>query len=194
LTPVVSGVTLPAARVTINDMMPAAAQSTLVATPDAIAADNRALTTLTLTLKNATGDALSGLASQLALAIAMPDGASRTADALTLSPVKEGSQKGVYTATFKGAVAGKYTLVPEYNGSAIGNLSATVTLRASAAVKATSAITVTGETFVSGSDIPVTVTLKDAQGNAVSGQTASLKDVAVPNAVLKGAWTESGAG
>nr|EGS9996332.1 LysM peptidoglycan-binding domain-containing protein [Serratia marcescens] len=193
LTPVVSGVTLPAARVTINDMAPAAAQSTLVATPDAIVADNRALTTLTLTLKNAAGDALSGLASQLALAIAMPDGASRTADALTLSPVKEGSQKGVYTATFKGAVAGKYTLVPEYNGSAIGNLSATVTLRASAAVKATSAITVTGETFVSGSDIPVTVTLKDAQGNAVSGQTDSLKDVAVPNAVLKGTWAETAA-
>ncbi|MCW7738016.1 inverse autotransporter beta domain-containing protein, partial [Serratia bockelmannii] len=130
LRPVVSGVTLPAARVTINDMMPAAAQSTLVATPDAIAADNRALTTLTLTLKNAAGDALSGLASQLALAITRPDGASRTADALTLSPLKEGSQKGVYTATVKGALAGKYTLVPEYNGSAIGNLSATVTLTA----------------------------------------------------------------
>ena len=41
LTPVVSGVTLPAARVTINDMMPAEAHSTLVANPDTIAADNQ---------------------------------------------------------------------------------------------------------------------------------------------------------
>src|SRR5699024_5938238 len=115
LTPVVSGVTLPAARVTINDMMPAEAHSTLVANPDTIAADNQALATLTLTLKNAAGDTLSGLASQLALAIKMSDGVSRSADALTLSPLTEGNQKGVYTATFKGAVAGKYTLVPEYN-------------------------------------------------------------------------------
>ncbi|WP_342191071.1 inverse autotransporter beta domain-containing protein, partial [Serratia ureilytica] len=191
LRPVVSGVTLPAARVTINDMMPAAAQSTLVATPDAIVADNRALTTLTLTLKNAAGDALSGLASQLALAITRPDGASRTADALTLSPVKEGSQKGVYTATVKGALAGKYTLVPEYNGSAIGNLSATVTLTAGVVAKAE--LSLDKASYVSDGEMTVTVTLKDAQGNAVSGQAASLKDVKVPNAELKGTWTETAA-
>ncbi|HGM5813806.1 TPA: inverse autotransporter beta domain-containing protein, partial [Serratia marcescens] len=180
LRPVVSGVTLPAARVTINDMMPAAAQSTLVATPDAIAADNRALTTLTLTLKNAAGDALSGLASQLALAITRPDGTSRTADALTLSPLKEGSQKGVYTATVKGAVAGKYTLVPEYNGSAIGNLNATVTLTAGVVAKVE--LSLDKASYVSDGEMTVTATLKDAAGNAVSGQTASLKDVKVPNA------------
>ncbi|WP_323097991.1 invasin domain 3-containing protein, partial [Serratia marcescens] len=176
-------------------MMPAEAHSTLVAAPDTLAADNQALATLTLTLKNAAGDALSGLASQLALAIKMPDGASRSTDALTLSPLKEGSQKGVYTATFKGAEAGKYTLVPEYNGSAIGNLGAVVTLKNSAAVSATSSVLVDGKSFVSGSDMTVSVRLQDAQGNPVIGQAGALQGaVTVPGATPGSAWTDDGDG
>ncbi|MCS3414789.1 hypothetical protein, partial [Serratia marcescens] len=37
-------------------------------------------------------------------------------------------------------------------------------------------VAVDQDSYVSGSDIQVTVTLKDAQGNAVSGQASSLKD------------------
>ncbi|MCS3414786.1 hypothetical protein, partial [Serratia marcescens] len=51
------------------------------------------------------------------------------------------------------------------------------------------------DSYVSGSDIQVTVTLKDAQGNAVSGQASSLKDaVTVLNATLKGEWSEKDGG
>ncbi|MCW7684825.1 hypothetical protein OM409_24045, partial [Serratia bockelmannii] len=96
------------------------------------------------------------------------------------------------TATVKGALAGKYTLVPEYNGSAIGNLSATVTLTAGVVAKAE--LSLDKASYVSGGEMTLTATLKDAQGNPVSGQADSLKDAAVPNAVLKGAWTESGVG
>ncbi|MEL5381839.1 invasin domain 3-containing protein, partial [Serratia ureilytica] len=100
-------------------------------------------------------------------------------------------QKGVYTATVKGALAGKYTLVPEYNGSAIGNLSATVTLTAGVVAKAE--LSLDKASYVSGGEMTLTATLKDAQGNPVPGQTDSLKDVKVPNAELKGAWTETAA-
>ncbi|MCW7650676.1 invasin, partial [Serratia bockelmannii] len=95
------------------------------------------------------------------------------------------------TATVKGALAGKYTLVPEYNGSAIGNLSATVTLTAGVVAKAELALD--KASYVSGETMTVTATLKDAQGNPVSGQAAGLKDVKVPNAELKGTWTETAA-
>ncbi|HBC5194890.1 TPA: hypothetical protein KEU15_002601, partial [Serratia marcescens] len=57
-----------------------------------------------------------------------------------------------------------------------------------------STIVVKGDSFVSGSDMTVVVTLKDAQGNLVSGHEELLDNgVAVPNATLKTNthWTES---
>ncbi|MGP3159468.1 hypothetical protein ACTVR5_12540, partial [Serratia marcescens] len=57
-----------------------------------------------------------------------------------------------------------------------------------------STIAVKGNSFVSGSDMTVVVTLKDAQGNPVSGHAELLDNgVAVPNATLKSNanWTES---
>ncbi|HGM5307322.1 TPA: inverse autotransporter beta domain-containing protein, partial [Serratia marcescens] len=128
LTPVVSGVTLQPARVTINDMVPNAEKSSLTATPDTIVAGESSGTALTLTLKNAAGDAVSGVAKQLALVVQGESRARSVAGAI-LSTVTE-SEPGIYVATFKGDTAGKYTVVPEYNGSAIGGLSATVTITA----------------------------------------------------------------
>ncbi|HGM5420609.1 TPA: inverse autotransporter beta domain-containing protein, partial [Serratia liquefaciens] len=197
LTPTVSGVALRAARVSINDMVPAAAQSTFVATPEVLLADNNATTTLTLTLKNAAGDVLSGLAGQLALVMKSEGrGEQRAADAVTLGAITESNQKGVYTATLKGKVAGKYTLVPEYNGSAIGGLSASVTLMAGTAVASHSSVAMDKESYVAGEDMTVTVVLSDASGNPVVGQLSALtpEAVHVEGATLKGGWSEKGEG
>ncbi len=195
LTPVVSGVTLQAARVNVNDMTPAAEQSSFTASPTTLPADNQASTTLTLTLKNAAGDALSGLASQLSLVMRGGGGTTRAAEVVTLGTLTESGQKGVYTATFKGTVAGKYALVPEYNGSVLGNLSASVTLTAGVAVQAVSHIAVDKASYASGGDIGLTVTLKDAAGNPVVGQEGVLSSaVTVEHAALRGAWSGTAAG
>ncbi|SUD99003.1 Uncharacterised protein [Providencia rettgeri] len=54
------------------------------------------------------------------------------------------------------------------------------------AAQSTSAVVVDNTTYVAGTDITVTVTLKDAEGNLVSGQASALTDtVTVPNATQK---------
>ncbi|MCS3414783.1 invasin domain 3-containing protein, partial [Serratia marcescens] len=118
---------------------------------------------LTLTLKNAAGDALSGMAEQLAFVV-NGESRARSVAGVSLSAVTESAQKGEYVATLKEGAAGKYTVVPKYNGAAIGELSAAVTVTAGAVSAAT--VAVDQDSYVSGSDIQVTVTLKDAQGNA----------------------------
>ncbi|HDT0662180.1 TPA: hypothetical protein QIB60_004895, partial [Enterobacter cloacae subsp. dissolvens] len=63
--------------------------------------------------------------------------------------------------------------------------------------QAKSAIAVDKATYVSGTDMTVTVTLKDAQGNAVTGATSSLtpEAVTVPDATLRsGSWKDNGNG
>ncbi|RYM57562.1 invasin, partial [Serratia liquefaciens] len=118
LTPVVSGVSLSSARVVINDMAPDAEKSSFTATPDTIVASDPSGTTLTLTLKNAAGDALSGMTEKLAFVV-NGESRARSVAGVTLSAVTESAQKGEYVATLKGDAAGKYTVVPKYNGSAI---------------------------------------------------------------------------
>lgn len=64
--------------------------------------------------------------------------------------------------------------------------------------QAQSAIALDNTTYLSGTDIQVTVTLKDAQGSAVVGASSSLTDTAVtvPNAILKtgSSWKDNGDG
>ncbi|EAZ9183341.1 invasin, partial [Salmonella enterica] len=63
---------------------------------------------------------------------------------------------------------------------------------------ARSAISTDATTYVSGSDMLITVTLKDGQDNAVTGAAASLTavTVTVPNAILKAGsrWRDNGDG
>lgn len=55
----------------------------------------------------------------------------------------------------------KYTIVPEYNGTAMGSLSAAVTLTATTPDEKTSTIKADATTYVAGTDMLITVTLKD---------------------------------
>lgn len=58
-------------------------------------------------------------------------------------------------------------------------------------LQANSLIAVDNTTFTAGSDIKVTVTLKDSGNNAVTGAAAAITYVRVPNAAIKtGVWSD----
>ncbi|ELF0847164.1 inverse autotransporter beta domain-containing protein [Salmonella enterica] len=198
LTPSVSGVTLSPAGVTISSTTPDAGQSLFTATPETIAADNATTSTLTLVAKDAQGNALTGLTDSLTFVVKDSGGQTPATGIITESAITESSTKGTYTATLKGTTAGKYTIVPEYNGTSLGSLSATVTLTDTLPDEAKSAIKTDATTYVSGADMAVTVTLKDAQDNAVTGAASSLTAdaVTVPSATLKtgSSWKDNGDG
>ncbi|VEN50813.1 unnamed protein product [Callosobruchus maculatus] len=198
LTPSVSGVTLTPAGVTISSTTPDAGQSVFTASPETIAADNTAVSTLTLVAKDAQGNALTGLKDSLAFTIKDSSGKAPAAGTLTESAIAESSTKGTYTATLKGTTAGKYTIVPEYSGTAMGSLSATVTLTDTLPDEKTSTIKTDTTTYVAGTDITIKVTLKDKAGKALTGDAGLLTDstVTVPNATLKtgSSWTDKGDG
>ncbi|WP_336241540.1 inverse autotransporter beta domain-containing protein, partial [Citrobacter freundii] len=187
LTPSVSGVTLTPAGVTISSTTPDAGQSVFTVSPETIAADNTAVSTLTLVAKDAQGNALTGLKDSLAFTIKGGSGKAPAAGTLTESAIAESSTKGTYTATLKGTTAGKYTIVPEYSGTAMGSLSATVTLTDTLPDEKTSTIKTDTTTYVAGTDITIRVTLKDKAGKALTGDAGLLTDstVTVPNATLK---------
>ena len=194
----VQGVALVPASITITSAEPDTGQSQFIVTPETIVADNIVTSTLTLTAKDAQGNAVSGLKEALKFVV-KKDGEksaiSAAKDALTLSAVKE-SAKGVYIATLKGRVAGKYTVIPEYNSTPLGNLSAAVALVADEPVRSMSSITTNQTRYTLGDDMLVTVTLKDSEGNAVSGASTLLTAdaVKVENAALKGNWTDNNDG
>ncbi|EBO8100957.1 inverse autotransporter beta domain-containing protein [Salmonella enterica] len=198
LTPSVSGVTLSPAGVTISSTTPDAGQSVFTASPETIAADNTTISTLTLVAKDAQGNALTGLKDSLAFTVKDSGGRTPASGIITESAITESSTAGTYTATLKGTTAGHYTVVPEYSGNAMGSLSATVTLTDTLPDEKTSTIRTDTTTYVAGTDMLITVTLKDKNGTALTGDAGLLttSTVTVPNATLKtgSSWKDSGDG
>jgi|AGFT01.1.fsa_nt_gi Protein of unknown function (DUF3442)./Invasin, domain 3. len=198
LTPSVSGVTLSPAGVTISSTTPDVGLSLFTASPETIAADNATTSTLTLVAKDAQGNALTGLKDSLAFMIKDSGGQTPASGIITESAITESSTKGTYTATLKGTSAGKYTIVPEYNGTSMGSLSATVTLTDTSPDQSQSVIARDKDTYVSGDDITITVTLKDSNRKPLTGNAGLLTDttVTVPNAALKAgsSWKDNGDG
>ncbi|MGP3284259.1 inverse autotransporter beta domain-containing protein, partial [Serratia bockelmannii] len=134
------------------------------------------------------GNPVSGQESGLDNAVAVPGGRIQTETHWS----EEAVGTGKYRATYVARIAGNdQTATLKLSGEVRPSNKYAIT--AGSAVPDTSTIDVDGERYMAGGDMKVTVTLKDAQGNAVSGQTDSLKDVAVPNAELKGTWTETAA-
>ncbi|MDA8518056.1 inverse autotransporter beta domain-containing protein, partial [Citrobacter sp. Igbk 16] len=101
---------------------------------------------------------------------------------------------GVYTVTVtSGTDAETLTLTPSVGGSTLSPAKVTISSVTPDAAK--SAIKTDNTTYVAGSDMTVTVTLKDANDNAVTGVSASLdKAVTVANATLKAgsSWKDNG--
>lgn len=198
LTPTVNGITLSPAVVTISNVTPDAGQSAFTAGPENIAADNTATTTLTLVVKDAQGNTLSGLKDSLTFAVKDSSGNTPASGVITESAITEIGTEGTYIATLKGTTADEYTIVPEYAGSAMGALSASVTLTAITPNEKTSTIKTDTAAYATGDDIAITVTLKDAQDNVVTGAASSLtsQTVTVANATRKAgdSWVDNGDG
>jgi len=196
--PTVKGVMLSSSGVSMTSMEPDAAQSQFSAAPQSIEANNTSESTLSLVVRDANGRTLSGVKDSLAFTIKDSSSATISAGALTLSAITESATNGTYTATMKGVKAGKYTITPLFNGSAIGNLSTTVTLYATVPSQEKSSITTDSTSYVAGDDMTITVTLNDAAGNPVTGDAASLTadTVRVQNATVKSgsSWQDNGGG
>ncbi|EBV5419051.1 invasin [Salmonella enterica subsp. enterica serovar Saintpaul] len=198
LTPAVNGITLSSAVVSINSTTPDAGQSVFTANPETIPADNTATSTLTLIVKDAQGNPLTGLKDLLTFTVKDSSGKAPATGVITESTITESSTAGTYIATLKGTKADKYTIVPEYNGTVMGSLSAAITLTAISPDEKNSAINTDATTYVSGSDMTVTVTLKDSSQNPLTGDAGLLTDstITVPNAMLKtgSSWKDNGDG
>ncbi|WP_380184862.1 hypothetical protein [Kalamiella sp. sgz302252] len=143
---------------------------------------------VTVTLKDAQGNMAGGQAAALANAVTVPNAEAKAGSGWT-----ETSSTGIYTRTYVAKTAGE-NLKATLSLSGGNNASGLYSITAGAATAANSAIAVDKASYVAGTDIQVTVTLKDAQGNLASGQTAALTDaVSVANAEAKAGsgWTES---
>lgn len=195
LTPTVSGIILSPASVTIRSTIPDAGRSLFTASPDTIMADNTSISTLTLVAKDEQGNAMTGLTESLNFVVKDISGNTVSSGVITESTITENRAEGVYTATLKGGIPGKYTIIPEYSGNPMGNLSASVTLKESSPAENTSSIKTDTTTYITGTDMLVTVSLKDKNQKALAGKAGLLtaSSITVPNAMLKtgSSWSDN---
>ncbi len=139
-------------------------KSSLTAVPLTIVADDATESALTLTLKDANGNLVSGQT------VLFSTGLADT----TFSAVKD-NQDGTYTATLKGTKAGDALLKVTVNGAELEVAPVTVKLTADSSNldKNKSVLTADPLTIVANNTTTsaLKLTLKDANGNLVSGQT-----------------------
>ncbi|EMV8528224.1 inverse autotransporter beta domain-containing protein, partial [Salmonella enterica] len=178
LTPSVSNIQLSAAKVLIRKNTPDAGQSTFGVSPKTIAADNTTTSILTLTAKDADGNALTGVATSLNFAVTDSDGHVPAAGKVTVSSITETVTAGVYTATLQGILAGTYMVKPQFSGSIIGNLSDTVTLTAGTTPDVNQSVFVASPRAIEADNEEIstlTLTVKDSFGNVITGIGSSLR-------------------
>ncbi|MFN1131321.1 inverse autotransporter beta domain-containing protein, partial [Lelliottia nimipressuralis] len=162
--------------------------STFIPVSSVLPADGKSSQVLTLTLRDGNNQAVDMDIKDISL----------NSSALKSAKVSSLTRKsaGVYTVTVTaGTDAETVTLTPSVSGITLSP--AGVTITATTPDEATSAISTDKTTYASGADMLITVTLKDANGNAVSGAAASLTadTVTVANATLKGgSWKDNSDG
>ncbi|HEU4719736.1 MAG TPA: invasin domain 3-containing protein [Gemmatimonadaceae bacterium] len=138
------------------------AASTIVASPTTLTADGTSATSLTITLRSSVGGAWTQSAGTLILATT----------AGTLLPVTDNGD-GTYAAQLRAPTAiGAATVSGTIGGSPIGG-TALVTFVAGAVSPSLTTISVATSTVVNGMS-PVTVTLRDANGNPVAGAASGI--------------------
>ncbi|MFP2237701.1 Ig-like domain-containing protein [Pseudescherichia vulneris] len=154
-------------RVTIHfaDAQPDAAHSLLTASPKSIAANGKAISTLTLALHDSLDRPLSGR-SDVKLHISGIEGTR-------LSAVKETSA-GNYTATLSGTLTGTASITAEAGGSTLSNVTTDVLLtsdESTAQVKDGNFIVIKDNVPADGkTPAVVKVTVTDASGNPLAHQ------------------------
>ncbi|HHU4047297.1 TPA: invasin domain 3-containing protein [Enterobacter cloacae] len=160
------GVTAATVTLTADSNNPSTTQSTLTASPSSIVADGTAASTITLTLKDANNNAITG---QTVVFNSSLGGTS-------VSSVTDNGD-GTYTAQLTGTTAGTTTIGTTVGGNTFAVAAPAVTLTADSGNLSTgkSSLTASPATIVADGTTASTVTLnlKDANDNAVSGQTVS---------------------
>ncbi|EMY6607637.1 invasin, partial [Salmonella enterica] len=150
--------------------------------------------TVTVTLKDAADNAVTGASSSLtADAVKVPNAALKIGSSWT------DNGDGTYTATYVAeTVSADNRATLALSGWGAPQQSEAYAITAAAPDQAKSAIATDKASYASGADMTVTVTLKDAADNAVTGASSSLTvdAVKVPNAALKigSSWTDNGDG
>ncbi|MCU6162193.1 Ig-like domain-containing protein, partial [Enterobacter bugandensis] len=184
------GGTVSSAAYAITAVAPAQINST-------IAVDNTTYTAggdikVTVILRDAGNNPVNGAAASLTSgSVTIPNAAMKSGSWMDNG---DGTYTGIYTATTAGTGLKAALKLSGWGGTVT---SAAYAITAAVPAEANSAIAVDNTTYIAGSDIRVTVTLKDAGNNPVTGAAASLTSgsVTVPNAVLKsGSWTDNNDG
>ncbi|MFS6817810.1 Ig-like domain-containing protein, partial [Citrobacter meridianamericanus] len=175
----------------IDPAVPSAKHSTLSGNPLSITADGTSPSTLTFTAKNAGNEAITGLGNNMVF--------DTTGVTVALTAVSEGLP-GQYTATLTGTQAGTASVSVSVNGQAVPVPAVDITLTAGAVDTARSDLTATPASIVANNGLTaagqatVTLTLKDAQDNPVTGLTDVVLTVAGVTGTTLTTVTESPAG
>jgi len=150
------------ATVTLLPGAPAAITSSLSASLTTIVADGMTPSQLTLTLKDKTGNLLTGQDVELTSSLT----------GTSLGPVRDNGN-GTYTASLTGVSVGTTTIAALVGSSALAITPVSVTLVSGTADASQSSVDATPATIVAnGNDSSLlTAILKDAQGNPVVGQS-----------------------
>ena len=100
--------------------------STFTANKTIVDADNNDTATLTFEARDRFGNTINNLAGSLAFVVSTGEQTG-----VTISTVRKDSADGIYTATLKGTIAGRYTIIPMVGGSSVGSgLFVNITLKA----------------------------------------------------------------
>ena len=150
--------------------------------------------TVTLKDSNGTPNPVTGLSSEvLSGMVTVANAKVKSAANWTEAADKSGTYTGNYVANTAGA-----GLKAALSIAGLSKTSEAYTITAGSPVQAGAKIATDAGSYVAGTEMAVTVTLKDGQGNGATGQKASLTDdaVTVANATAKaaGGWADNGDG
>ncbi|MEY0291091.1 Ig-like domain-containing protein, partial [Providencia rettgeri] len=149
---------------------------------------------VTVTLKDAEGNLVSGQASALTSSTVTVPNATQKANSNWVDN-GDGTYTGTYVANTVGTGLKASVKLTDWANPVE---SAGYAITVGDAAQSNSTVVVDNTTYVAGTDITVTVTLKDAEGNLVSGQASALTSstVTVPNATQKANsnWVDNGDG
>ncbi|EIY9329142.1 Ig-like domain-containing protein [Escherichia coli] len=164
------------------------ADSTLSVDLQILLADGKSISTLTYTARDSSGKPIPGMTLKTH---------AKGLQDFALSEWKDNGN-GTYTQLVtSGKTSGALSLMPQFNGDDVAKTPALIAIVANMASRADSMIETDQNNYVAGKPIGVKVTLKDENGNGVTGRKELLKQaVKVDNTKTDAvsAWTEESEG
>jgi hypothetical protein len=167
LTATVNGVVLntkPTVQVTVGGV--SGANSTVSFASPTVASGNT--DTVTIVVKDGVGNAITGLANS-AFSLILSGGTS----AGTFGTVTEAATQGTYTAAFTGTTAGTVSTLTTTISSVVLTTKPTITVTPGSVSGGNSTVSFASPTVAAGNTDAVTIVVKDAAGNAITGLTNS---------------------